>query len=350
VARFRSAFVQEPLFDVTVRPERRYYKQMLDALARSGFGADPFEAELVVSKLFGTVWSAQPSMEEAFGLGLVEYTARHPGPVGAALLGTLAAVAPVREVRVAAAGIFGGPLWTIVPGSCWAYEDAYGDQTTVVVSFSGPVPHALLIRVDQLARGAAVDASLALDVDSTVAELRHLATASDRLFVLRPIDQPWARSLLARAIARSDLVPVSPRFAELRALALARLAVLADGPDPLEPVSPPAAVLVAEFLASAEAAGLPSEAAAVAARVAEFASRYDPADAARVSPARWQAFFDAGGLSAAGSALESASGSASSEVAPVLRAWSRWAGRRMALPETARVELAAALEDLLAGP
>jgi hypothetical protein len=349
-------FVQDTLFEVQVRPERRFYRQMLDALARSDFGAfgvpsgGDVEAELTVSKLFGTVWLAQRvprdgSVEEAFGLGLVEYAAQHLGPASATLLRVMAVLAPVREVREAAAGFAGlvGPQWTeAVAGACWAFEDAYGDHTTIVNSY-GPTQHALVVQVDHGLSGAAVDASFTLDVDDTVTALRLEATASAGVSTMSPIDQPWARSMLARAIARSDLIAASdlqPGFAELRALALARVAVLTDGPDPLEPVVPPASVLLAEFMASPEAQALPSRhlAQAVATLLVEYGESVDAGQVARVSPLRWETFLLDWWPARA----------VAGDWAAVLRAWSSWAGRRMALPPTARTELAVALDDLLA--
>jgi hypothetical protein len=357
-ARRHLDFVQESLFEVTLRPERRFYRQMLDALARSDFGADPLEAELTVSKLFGTVWLAQPvprdgSVEEAFGLGLVEYAVSRVSPTALALLATLSTIAPVREVREAASsarsssgvlfGSFGSPQWT--EASCWAFEDAFGDQTTVVCSF-GPVAHALVVQIDHAQPGAAIDASLRLEVDETVAALRLEATASARTFTMSQIDQPWARSVLARALARADLVPADrlrPRLADLRALALARLAVLADGPDPLEPAVLVAPALVTEFLASAEAQALPdvSLAEQVAWGLVEYGESADSGRVARVSPARWESFlvdwWPSRAVSFAGDG----------DWAAVLRAWSSWASRRMALPPAARAEVASALDDLL---
>jgi hypothetical protein len=355
VARTRRPreFVQDSLFDVAVRPERRFYRQMLDALARSDFGAVALDAELTVSKLFGTVWLAQPvprdgSVEEAFGLGLVEYASQRVGPASLTLLRTMAAVAPVREVRQAAAsavdafGSLASPQWTDVSVSaCWAFEDAFGDHSTIVCSY-GPAPHALAVQVDRALSGAAVDASLIIDVDATVTALRLDATASARTYTMSPIDQPWARSVQARAIARSDLIPASqlqPGFAELRALALARVAVLTDGPDPLEPVVPPPAVLIDEFLASLEAQALPdrSLATAVAWRLVEYGEAVDAGQVARVSPRRWEAFLVDWWPPRA----------VPGDWAPVLRAWSSWAGRRMALPSAARTHLSVALDDLL---
>ncbi len=349
--------MQESLFDVTVRPERRYYRQMLDALSRSDFGAVALDAELVVANLFGTVWAAQPvprdgSVDEAFGLGLVEYVGQRPTPTAVALLRAVAAVAPVREVRqaaVTAADVLvargvSGPQWTdpAPVGDCWAHEDVFGDQTTVVIE-STP---ALRIELDHVA--AAVDAELVDDSARLLRELRHRSTVSNGTSVLHQVEPGWTRAVLARAVAQTDLVPgvaVRPGFAGLRAIVLAQLAKLPAGPDPILTAQPPdaagRAALVADFLASHEALALADSdfAAAVATVLVDYGCTVNPAAAARVSPATWDAF-----LADWWPVHQIAGGDGPS----VMRAWSSWAARRMALPEAARAELAAALDEALA--
>src|SRR5262249_5151792 len=145
------------------------------------------------------------SVEEAFGLGLVEYAATRPHPTAVALLRVVEVVAPVREVRDAAgvaateltARGLPGPQWTppvasVAPGASWAYEDVYGDQAAVVAEFGyGSVAHAMVLRIDHAASAAATDAYLAPDPEATLAEMRR--TATGRTVVLRPIEQAWAR-------------------------------------------------------------------------------------------------------------------------------------------------------------
>jgi hypothetical protein len=343
---------------VPVRSERRYYRQILDALTRSGFGFAALDAETTVSRLFGTVWAAQPvprdgSFEEAFGLGLVEYAGRRPSPTSLALLRTTAAIAPIREVREAASTIGAqltarglvDPQWTMAIGTgpYWAYEDIYGDHTTVVSEFEyggGVDHHAVVLRIGHLGHGAAIDASVATDVSEVVGGLRRQAT-STRTNTLRQVDEGWAKALQAQAIARADLVErVPPRVTDLRALALGRLTLLADGGDPIEATGPDPEGLLVEFLTSQEAQALPDAvvAAEVVEKIVEYATVYDSGRIARVSPTKWDAFlFDWW-----------PSRQISGEVAPVIRAWSSWAARRIALPEPARAELAAALDDMLA--
>src|SRR5262245_29808485 len=98
--------VQDPLFEVQLRPERRYFRQILQALTGTMLGGDALAAETSVSRVLGVVWASDPSRdgaaEEAFGHGLVEYARQSHFPAAAALLRVLAAIGTVREVREAA--------------------------------------------------------------------------------------------------------------------------------------------------------------------------------------------------------------------------------------------------------
>jgi hypothetical protein len=364
------------LFEVQLRPERRFYRQMLDALSRSGFGADGLESELVISRLFGTVWASQDgrrdgSTEEAFGLGLVDYARQRRAPGTVAVLRTLAVVAPIREVRSAAASVAnlltaGGlpePRWarppsTLTAGACWAYEDVYGDESTVICEYGyGPDPrtaerHAILVHVDHAMFSVATDAMFADDVDPLLRDMRNGTEDAGSLFRLRQVDPAWARALLERAFARTDLIPgihTEPSFAELRALVLARMQALPDNPGilPPEPVPPSEAdrqALIDEFLASPEAQALPDPA-TVAQRIVEHSFAYEPGQLARVSPSKWETF-------AYDWLPRQAELPASFPTAfpAVARAWTSWAGRRANLSDRARGELAAALDEILADP
>ena len=380
--------MQDALFEVEFRPEGRYYGQILDALHRSGFGGDAAEAERVVSTLCGAVWAAQEvprdgSTEEDFGLGLVDQARRRHTPTAVALLRTLAFLAPIREVREAAAGsadamVAAGlpePSWgrldAVTPGRCWSYEDVFGDQATVICEFGrepGPgadgagyaggagyaegfATHAVVVEVDHAMFSAATNVTLADAVDVMVRDLQNAAKTSGQLFTLRLVDPPWARALLARAFARTDLidgVPVGPAFAGLRALALARVRELPDAPEALPPEPRPPTPeecrsLVEEFMTGPEGGALadPERGASVAGLIVDYASAHDAGDIARVSPAKWDIFLcewlPRRGLS----------DQVRAAVPDVVRAWSTWAARRGQLPELARVELARALDETL---
>jgi hypothetical protein len=106
--------------------------------------------------------------------------------------------------------------------------------------------------------------------------------------------------------------------------------------------SPPARQLAALAVVSTAAPFAVDLAAveAVARRIVEYAGEYDPGRLLRVSPAKWETFaFDWW-------PRQTVSPGELDVLAPVLRAWTDWAGRP--LSDTARTELAAALEEILA--
>lgn len=362
-----AAAVQEPLFEVQVRPERRFFRQMLDALTRSGFGDEPLAAETTVSRLFGTVWSASArdgAAEEAVGLGLVEYARHRFTPTSLALLRTLAVVAPIHEVRIAAAQAADGvarhgvpeppwspPVGAVTPGRCWALTDVFGDESLLVCEFgyradrATDARHAIAVRIDHVTFSAAISAAVLGDVDAAVRDLRNRAAQSAPMWALRQVDPAWARGMLSRAFARTDLVAevvVADDFAPARALAMARVTALPEAAAlmPVEPAlgSEQLRAVAEEFLASDDAAGLPGPAGHLATVIAEFSAERDPGQVVRVGPRKWEVFlFD--WLAHRGYSVE--------EVAPVVRAWSTWAVRQMTLPRPAAAELAGLLNEML---
>jgi hypothetical protein len=418
-----GAYRQPPLFDLAIRRDDRYYQQILDALVRAGFTDtdDPLAAQLTVSRLFGTVWSAQPvprdgSMEEAFGLGLVRAARRRPTASALALLRTIAVVAPIREVREAAqadAAAFGTggagqdhedglaprrtrsreqahrpeparPLGTDhAPSSnprCWVYEDVFGDRS-VVICESGH-RRGMAIHIDHLHAGSAVDAEELADVEDTVLRLRAKGVRSAGSLVeanlgdqqdwsaLRQVESGWAAMVVRQALARTDLVgdvPISAEYGQLRALVIARLAVLPEPTGPLlqdhgilptNPDAPEATQLpelVAEFLDDHPDLHDPSYAAAVARLVLAFGREHDPSDVTRVSPELWRDFLTrwlpAHGFATATTGAPPGTPGPEYDISPILRAWSAWVARRRCLPGPARDHLARALDlGLAAGP
>jgi hypothetical protein len=361
--------VQEALFEVTIQPERKYYRQIFEALARSGFGIDPLASERVVSKLFGTIWASQTNrdgaVEEVFGLSLIDYARQRRTPLMVASLRTLAVIAPVLAIRVAATRTASSlvdaglpePAWTppvgaVTAGRCWAFEDVFGDQSTVIVEYaygadlrSAP-RHGIVVEVDHTTHSAAMDVMFAEDVQALVRDLRNDARHSDPMFSLRQAEPAWARAVLERAFARTDLlgVPVEPTFAELRALALARLERLPEDMSALPPATAPPTdraldAVVADFLASPEAAGLPPAGDQAARRIVAFAGAHYPENLSRVSPGAWDVFaFD-------WLPTQNLTAAERDALPSVVRAWSHWGGRF--LPELAREELAASVEEVL---
>jgi hypothetical protein len=367
--------VQEALFEVELRPERRYYRQILQALTGALLDGDQLRAEVAVSRVLGVIWASDPARdggaEEAFGRGLVDYIRQqHTQPVAANLLRVLAATASVREVREAAAAALAVRPWPaahwdpavgdVMVGRCWVVEDAFGDHATVLCEFGyGSVVrtamrHGLAVHVDRIAQGAAADITLVDDVEAAELELRLGADHARDEF--RRVEPGWAGAVLQQALARTDLLPetpVAPGFAPLRALALARVRSLpvstlelVNGPEP-SPVQREA--IVAEFCRSPEASALsnvdPVSVASLAGLLVEFAARIDPADLLRVSPGRIEAFL----FDWLPTALRSESSPvASPAVATIVRAWSAWASRQGGTPLLTRDALARVVEEILA--
>jgi hypothetical protein len=307
-----------------------------------------------------------------FGLSLVDYARSHHTPAALALLRTLAVVNPIREVRDAASHAADmmhatgvpEPTWhpgvgAVTAGRCWAYEDAFGDHATVICEFGyGAVPelssrHATVVTVDHSRFSVAAEASLADDVDDLIRDLRVAAKSSGLRFALGRVEPDWARAVLARAFARSDLITglaIGPGIADARAVALARIAMLPEGAgslpgEPEPPSREQRRAVLAEFLASPQASTIakPRSAQVVGELVVEYTCRYDPARMMRVSPAKWEVFLHQWLAGARPLPPEDR------RLLPdVVRAWSDWAGRRANLSAVLRDELATSLDDLLA--
>ena len=333
-----------------LRPERRYFRQILQALSRSSFAADPLRAEIAVAKVLGVIWahSRDGDAEEAFGLGLVDYARQTPGPTSVALLAALARVGPLREIREAAdqvllASDVPAPDWpAFLTGACWAHEDAFADLTTIVCEF-GPrtdYHHGLAIQVDHVSFSAAIDIRLVDDVANFIQELQYGVERATH--TLRQVEPGWAGAVLGRALARTDLIPtvvVSPGFAEHRALGLARVRSLPTAPDLLpvepEPTEARRSAVVAEFLAGLSNSDPAAE--VVARLIVDFASAHDPGDLTRVSPGRWEVFLFEWLPRTVPPLI----------VADVVRAWSAWAAPHSGLSLAAREHLARVLEEML---
>ncbi len=368
--------VQDPLFDLELRPERRFYRQILQALIAVMLGADQLHAEVAVSRVLGVIWASDPrhdgSAEEGFGNGLIEYAREQGGQLAAAnLLRVLAAIATVREVREAAAAALSGrsmppsgwapAVGAVTVGRCWVVEDEFGDHATVLCEFgygstakSAP-RHGIAVHVDRVAQGAAVDVTVIDDVDAAEFELRLGAEhASDEF---RRVEPGWAGAVLEQALARTDLIsatPVQPGFAGLRALALARVralpsshVALSNGP---EASGRQREAIVAEFCHAVEfSAAPPAAPPSVVARVAEllldFAVRIDARDPLRISPGRVEAFLH-DWLPSALRTIDVAPPAA--QIAEVVRAWAAWAARQGGTPLLTRDALGRAVDELLA--
>jgi hypothetical protein len=325
--------VQEGLFEVIMRPEVRYYRQILDALERSGFAAaDELEAYVVVSKILGTVWAGQArrdgEAEETFGLGLFDYVRQRRTPAATVLLRALATLAPIREVRAAAAAT-AEPWSPPAPGRCWAFDDVYGDQTTLVCEFS---LGALVVLVDHARLSVATDALLTDDMEPLIRDLTNDARTSQGLLTLQQIEPDRARALLDRAFARTDHIPgvaVTSAYADLRALALSLVGLLPASSFVPSLAGDPAWIEAA-FLASKQGRACDP---ALVRRVAEFFARYEREPLPRVGPVRWEVF------------LDEWTEPMPASLPAVIRAFTDWAGQ--GLSDTAMAEVMAVLDELL---
>ncbi len=362
--------IQEALFEIDIRPERRYYRQILQALTAVMLGGDQLQAEIAVSRVLGVIWASDPardgSVEEAFGRGLIEYARQQGGQLVAAnLLRVLSALATVREVREAAqdaSAVRSVPpsgwrpaVGAVEVGRCWVAEDAFGDHATVLCEFGyGPPPgHGLAIHVDRVAQGAAVDIMLVDDVDAAELELRLGAEhASDEF---RRVEPGWAGAVLEQALARTDLLretPVAAGYGALRALALARVRALPSSHVALSnsPESAPRSreAIAAEFLHTVELssalASVPLDSVVrVIEMILDFAVRIDPRDLLRISPGRVEAFL----VDWVPVANRPPDAVPAAHVAQVVRAWATWAARQGGTPLLTRDMLARAVEELV---
>ena len=357
-----SSAIQDPLFEVQVRPERRYFRQILQALTGVMLGTDPLRAEIAVSRVLGVVWASDPdrdgAAEEAFEHGLVEFARQSHQPPAIALLRVLAATGTIREVRDAAfeavrSQPVATPDWSpavgaVTIGRCWLTEDAFGDVATVLCEFGygtnlRTAPrHGIAVQLDRANFDTAVDATLVDDVDAAIHDLRYGAEHAHDDF--RLVEPGWAGAVLGQAFARTDLIPsieVAPSFAATRALALSRVHALPAAPDALPPALEPTPerrdAVVAEFRNSSEAAELdPLDADRVARLIVDFAASRDPGELVRVSPLRWDAFLSGASPRVGEDGFED-----------VVRAWSGWASRQAGMPLLARDELATTLDEML---
>ena len=327
--------VQDSLFDVVIRPEVRYYRQILDALERSGFpGPDHLEALTIVSKILGTVWAGQVrrdgEAEETFGLGLVDYVRHRHSPAAVALLRTLATLAPIREVRAAAA-VFAEPWPAPALGRCWTFDDVYGDQATLVCEVS---LGALVVLVDHARLSVATDALITTEVEPLIRDLTNDARTSHGLLTLQQVEPDQAGAVLDRAFARTDHIPgvrATATYADVRALALSWLRLLPPSTfAPTVPADP--SWIEASFLASSYGQGLDP---AMVRLVVAFFARYEREPVPRIGPVRWEVF------------LDEWTGPLPASLPPVARAFTEWAATAANLSDLATAELRAVLDELL---
>jgi hypothetical protein len=336
------------------------YAEMLRAFRPLAKVSDPLEPEVFASELVGAWWKQLPPGEDAetvFGLGAVEHAARAGTREALALLRALAVVGVTAEQRqqasaaaaaLAAAGVaeppWAGQIGQVRVGECWRLADVYGDQASLLMVFdSGRRRHGLVALVDFNHLGGWVkDLFVAPEPARTLRELRK-AAMSEPLARLEQVEPAVARALLEDGLAATDATwqpEVTPELRQYRALALARCRAM---PEPDRAGEPDREIgeaereaIVAQFLASPQAGGLPAgDAAGYCARLlVDFGADYDDGKPLRVSPAKVEGFlYD---WVPAKVMLDDQDRDA---MPAVVAAWVRWAAGRTGLPAEAAAEL-----------
>ena len=348
----------------------------------------PLDAELMVSELLGTWWGQaggrggarrRAEVDALIGEGLVGYAAGQTSPAALALLSGIACLgSPRQAVQAEQAALalmdqgVARPAWAehvgaVAAEECYLNSDAYGDRDEVVCVFSyaGHEQHALVVIVDYNSGGLARDGWVTSQVaklleycqdpgsGGSADERRARTTRPGGTF--RQIEPADARRILASALAATEAAPdpaVSASFPSYHAFIRARVRTLPPG-RPATAASLPAlpaevavavpgrrrlwrkdqrAALVARFLASDEAEDLSDRQAAsrCADHIVEYGCDQDFGRPLRVSPAKAETFL------LDWLPRKVVLSRADQEAMPhVLLAWTRWAGAKSGLSDSA---------------
>lgn len=335
------------------------YAEMLRGFRPLLTETDPLEVEIFTSGLIGTWWQRLPPDvdPDELALGAVRYAASRRTPEALALVWALGGVGTSDRLRAAAvdaardlmaAGV-PVPSWAHDVGQgratgCWWLRDVFGDQAQVLCAFDGPAGrHGLLVLVDfNHLGGWAKDVFLTDDPDDVLRMVGEQAVAEPLMCDVEPLEPGAAYQLLTDAFAATDATwepDVTEDFRVFRALALARCRRLPE-PTGAATTAPDVSeeerdAIVAEFLASSHAAGLPGAAARYCARlVVDFGADYDAGQPLRASPAKAETFLL--GWLPRKVMLDERDRSA---MPAVVAAWMRWAGERAGLDAAALAEL-----------
>jgi hypothetical protein len=347
----------------------------------------PLDAELMVSELLGTWWGQaggrggarrRAEVDALIGEGLVSYAARQSSPAALALLSGIACLGSSRQAvqaeRAALALMDEGvarPAWAehvgaVAAEECYLNSDTYGDRDEVVCVFSyaGHEQHALVVVVDYNSGGLARDGWVTSQVAKLLEYCQDPGTdpadgrkprATRPAGSFRQVDPADARRILASALAATEAAAdpaVSASFPSYHAFIRARVRTLPPARPAsaasLPPLPPDVAMavpgrrrpwrkdqraaLVAGFLASDEAEDLSDRQAAsrCADHIVEYGCDQDFGRPLRVSPAKAETFL-LDWLPRKVVLLR-----ADQEAMPhVLLAWTRWAGAKSGLADSA---------------
>jgi hypothetical protein len=185
-------------------------------------GCDALEAELCGAEFIGQLSrSAPPNLEITDVLGdIIKKFAPERSPAALAMMRVLAAVAPV-ALRTAAASaaarmVYDGltdmpwaaDLGWPLPGRCFGYTDIYGEQRSVVLTFSyGRKVHAVVVLIDYLLGGGIKDCYVADYTESVRREYQQIGRDPDIIF--SDLDLGEARAILVRSLSHGPC-PVEP--------------------------------------------------------------------------------------------------------------------------------------------
>ena len=245
---------------------------------------DPLVVEQMTSDVLGMVWQQTPPDGDPDGpvVALAAAVGRRRDPASLALLRALAALGPSGPVRaraaaaaeaLAAQGVAESP-WAERIGrpavrECWRMADVFGDMVSLLCIFAyGRRRHAVIVLVE-LAGGRpwAKDVLVLNQAGVALRDMRAAAAEDAPLTVLERVDPAEARQLLQTALAATDQTPsleIPETYIQNRALALARCRALPQPRAGMSSAEPPRVLdderraLVADFLASPEAATLPA--------------------------------------------------------------------------------------------
>jgi hypothetical protein len=189
-------------------------------------GCDQLEAEICGSEFVGELRrAAPPDLDVADVLhDVIEQLPDHRGPAALAMSRVLAAVGPtpIRSIaaesarRIAASGQADMPwavgIGTPKPGACFGYADLYGEQRSLVVTYSyGRKKHALAVLIDYVLGGGIRDCYPVDYTSSLRDDYRKIGAQPDLLFT--DLDGAEARQILEAALSRAPC-PADPEQME----------------------------------------------------------------------------------------------------------------------------------------
>ncbi|WP_326567576.1 hypothetical protein VSH64_37990 [Amycolatopsis rhabdoformis] len=340
------------------------FKDVLRDFSAVAAEPGPFDVELLASEVLGQWWDltieGEPEGGEQLGLELIAFAQRKITPGAAALLAALKVLAETEEERTAAAealavvlsrGIpepeWAGEVGRVTVGEIWRTGDVYGDETSLLCTFSrGDATLGLLALLDFTELGRVRDLVVIDEPHEVLAEMRTQIADDGELVVLEKVEPADAHRLLLDGIAATDGMDepdVGEDYTRFHAVATAWLRALP------EPSSKTAAqdwsdaqrdAAVDEFLGAVSFADV--EAARNIARLlVDHGCRTEPADPLRVGPEKLARFLE----SLLGGEYEVED---EDLVPPVVLAWASWSASRNGLSEAASAALVEDVNEYLA--